>query len=89
MYFLEFQTLNDILIVAFQSIWHEIEIYFLPLLIKMDDFVSYDDNDKWKILCPRMISKFLNPTIEDVLLIKGWKRNLIIISQLCDKKVTK
>lgn len=47
--------------------------------------VLYGDNNKIKIIGNDIVSKFSNPTIEEVLLVNGLKYNLLSISQLHDK----
>ena len=47
--------------------------------------VTFGDNGKGKILGVGSIGMYPNPIIENVLLVKGLKHNLLSISQLCDK----
>ena len=47
--------------------------------------VTFGDNGKGKILGIGSIGMYPNPIIENVLLVKGLKHNLLSISQLCDK----
>ena len=50
---------------------------------KNGGYVTFGDNSKGKIIGVGNVGS--NPCIEDVLLVKGLKHNLISISQLCDK----
>lgn len=58
---------------------------FFSLKAKEGDFVTYEDNNKEKILGIGNIGKSLITFIENVLYVEGLKHNLLIISQLCDK----
>ena len=46
---------------------------------------SFRDNDKWKIIDIGGIGKNSFTSIDNVLLVKGLKHNLLSICQLCDK----
>jgi len=48
--------------------------------------VTYGDNNRGKILGIGNIGRNNRVIIEDVLLVKGLKHNLLSISQLCDKR---
>jgi len=49
------------------------------------EFVTYGDNNKGKILGTRDVGGGDTLEIKDVLLVEGLKHNLLSISQLCDK----
>ena len=52
---------------------------------KHERFVTYGDNNKGRILGSGNIGDKDTLLTKDVLLIEGLKRNLLSISQLCDK----
>lgn len=52
---------------------------------KNGGFLSYDDNNKGKIIGFWYYCMFLKPTIGDVILVNGLKYNLSSMSQLCVK----
>jgi len=52
---------------------------------KLEGYVTYGDNNRGKILGVGDIGRNDRVIIEDVLLVKGLKHNLLSISQLCDK----
>ena len=52
---------------------------------KEDDYVTFGDNKKDKLLRVGNVGKTPIPTIDEVLLITGLKFNLMGVSQLCDK----
>ena len=58
---------------------------FSTFIPKEGGFIFYLDNNKGTILGFGTIGKSLNPTIEEVLLVKGLKQNLLSINKLCDK----
>lgn len=47
--------------------------------------VSYNDSTKGRIMGSSTVGKNHNPTIENVLLVKGLKHNLLSIIKLCNK----
>src|SRR5436853_7473638 len=47
--------------------------------------VTFDDNNKCKVIAIGNVGQGENPLIENVLLVDGLKHNLLSISQLCDK----
>ena len=53
--------------------------------IKKGGTVIFGDNNKGKVIGIGMVGNILKPLIENVLLVKGLKHNLLSISQLCDK----
>jgi len=55
------------------------------LTLKHGGYVTYEDNNKGKIVGNRDIKVKGNLTIQNVLLVEGLKHNLLSISQLCDK----
>ena len=57
---------------------------------KLDDFVTYGDNNRGRILGVGDIGGDDDVIIKDMLLAYGLKHNLLSISQLCDRdyKVT-
>ena len=61
------------------------ETQFTSLKPKYGGFVTFGDNDKEKIIGIGSIGKNSSTFIENVLLVKGLKHNLLSISQLCDK----
>ena len=61
------------------------EAQFTSLKPNDGGFVTFGDNSKGKIIRLGNISKNLFTFIENVLLVKGLKHNLLSISQLCDK----
>ena len=52
--------------------------------LKDEGFLTYEDDNKGKILGERIISNECSFNIKNMLPIEGLKHNLIIISQLCD-----
>ena len=58
---------------------------FTSLNPKDGGFVTFGDNSKCKIIGISSISKDSSTSIENVLLVKGLKHNLLNKSQLCDK----
>lgn len=50
-----------------------------------EEFVASGDNSKWTNLGFGAIGKSPNPTIREVLLVKGLRHNLLNLSQLWDK----
>lgn len=56
--------------------------YFSP---KNRGYVFYDDSYKGRIILFGIIGKFYIITTRHVLLLEDLKRNLLCISQLCDK----
>nr|KYP57076.1 hypothetical protein KK1_003330 [Cajanus cajan] len=58
---------------------------FLSLEMKHEGYVTFVDNNKGKIIGHGNIDNPPSTMIENVLLIIGLKRNLLSISQLCDK----
>ena len=48
-------------------------------------YAIFDDSEKHKIVNEGKASEDPNPTIDNVLLVDGLKRNLLSISQFCDK----
>ena len=61
------------------------ETQFSSLKPKDGGFVTFGDNGKGKIIGIGSIGKNSSTSIENVLLVKGLKHNLLSISQLCDK----
>jgi len=55
------------------------------LSLKDEEFVTYGDNNKGKILGIGIISNGSSFNIKNMLILEGLKHNLISISQLCDK----
>lgn len=59
------------------------------MFLKFDDkeisHITYGDNVKGKLLGEGIVRNLSTITIENVLLVKGIKYNLLSISQLCDK----
>jgi len=53
--------------------------------LKEEGFVTYEDNNKRRILGNGVIGNGSSFNIKNVLLVEGLKHNLISISQLCDK----
>ena len=47
--------------------------------------VTFGDNNKGQVIGIGMVGNVSKPLIENVLLVKGLKYNLLSISQLCDK----
>ncbi|XP_061349651.1 uncharacterized protein LOC133294903 [Gastrolobium bilobum] len=60
-------------------------IKFLSITRKDDGHVSYGDNTKGKILGIGKVGNSSSTCIENVLLVDGFRHNLLSISQLCDK----
>ena len=58
---------------------------FTSLKPKDGGFVTFGDNGKEKIVGISNIGKNFSTSIENVLLVKGFKNNLLSISQLCDR----
>ena len=58
---------------------------FLSLMNIDRGQVTFGDNAKGKVIGKGKIEKSEHHYIEDVLLVKGLKHNLLSISQLCDK----
>ena len=50
-----------------------------------EGYVTFEDNNKGKIIGKGTIGNKLNFSIDNVLLVDGLKHNLLSISQLCDK----
>ena len=48
--------------------------------------MTFGDNTKRKVIGKCMISKDLHFCVENVLLVKGFKHDLLSISQFCDKR---
>ena len=63
---------------------------FISLTAIDGGHVTFGDNAKGKVIGKGKVGKSKNCCVEDVLLVKGLKHNLLSISQLCDKgnKVT-
>jgi len=63
---------------------------FVNIILKQEGHITYEDNNKGKILGKGIIGNENNFLIHDVLHVEGLKHNLLNISQLCDKgyKVT-
>lgn len=59
---------------------------FVNLERKAQDFVTYGDNNKGKILVTDNIGGVDNLEIKDMLLVEELKHNLLSISPLCDKR---
>ena len=47
--------------------------------------VIFGDNNKGKVIGTGIVGNISKPLIENVLLVRGLKHNLLSISQLCDK----
>lgn len=60
-------------------------LLFIDFVKKACDLVMYGDNNKGKILGEGVVENPSTIIIDDVFFVKGIKRNLISISQLCDK----
>jgi len=58
---------------------------FAKLELKEEGFVTYEDNNKGKIIGNGVIGNGSSFNIKNVLLVEGLKHNLISISQLCDR----
>ena len=58
---------------------------FSTLTLQKGGQVTFGDNSKGKIMGIGTVSMSSNLMIENVLLVKGLKHNLLSISQLCDK----
>ncbi|XP_074271663.1 uncharacterized protein LOC141595596 [Silene latifolia] len=58
---------------------------FLSLSAYNGGNVTFGDNKKGEVIGIGKVGKSLSHSIDDVLLVKGLKHNLISISQLCDK----
>jgi len=58
---------------------------FINLKMKQEDFVTYGDNKKGRILGRGDVGNSDSIIINDVLLLEGLKHKLLSISQLCDK----
>ncbi|CAM8900168.1 unnamed protein product [Rhodiola kirilowii] len=52
--------------------------------VKKRSFVTFGDGGKGKVICCGTLKVLDLPELEDTLLVKGLKVNLISISQLCD-----
>ena len=78
------------LIMVVRDIWQRDKTKFAKLELKEEGFVTYEDNNKGRILGNGVIGNGSSFNIKNVLLVEGLKHNLISISQLCDKgfKVT-
>ena len=61
------------------------ETQFIYLKPNDEGLVTFEDNCKWKIIGISSIGKNYSTSIENVLLVKRLKHNLLSISQLCDK----
>jgi hypothetical protein len=46
--------------------------------------VLYDDNNRGMILGEGVVENLSTTTVKDVMLVKGYKHNLLSIKQLCD-----
>lgn len=53
--------------------------------LKKGDYVTYDDNNKGQILGSAKVGKTHSTSIENLLLVKCHKHNLLSISQIFDK----
>jgi len=58
---------------------------FAKLELNEEEFVTYGDNNKGRILGNGVIGNGSSFNIKNVLLVEGLKHNLISITQLCDK----
>lgn len=58
---------------------------FLTLIVKSKGFVSYEDNNKGKILEIGKVGMSPFTTINNVIYVEGLKHNILSISQLYDK----
>jgi len=58
---------------------------FMNLVLKFGGYVTYDDNNKGKILGYGDIGDDSTVIIQNVLYVEGLKHSLLGISQLCDK----
>jgi len=58
---------------------------FTHISPKKSGHVTYDDNNKGRILGVGKIGTNSSNSIENVLLVEGLKHNLLSVSQLCDK----
>ena len=61
------------------------ESQFIILEAKNEGMVTFEDNDKGKIIDIGNIGITLSTCIENILLVDGLKHNLLSISQLCDR----
>ena len=61
------------------------ETQFTSLKPKDGEFVTFGDNSKGKIIRIGSVGKNSSTSVENILLVKGLKHNLLNISQLCDK----
>ena len=61
------------------------ESHFKSLKIEDGGEVAFGGNEKWKIIGIGDIGNTSSNSIENVLLVRGLKHNLLNISQLCDK----
>lgn len=68
---LQYRMLSGTLIAVVQSIWMNINLFFLPLVMKKEDLCN--------------ICKLPNQTIIKVHLVYGLKHSLLTIIQICDK----
>ena len=59
--------------------------HFSKLTSLDEGYVTFEDNNKGKIIGKGTIRNKSNLLIEDVLLVDSLKYNLLSISQLCDK----
>jgi len=58
---------------------------FVSITFKQEGHVTYEENNKGRILGRGFIGDKSNLLIHDVLCVEGLKQNLLSISQLCDK----
>nr|KYP36602.1 hypothetical protein KK1_042260 [Cajanus cajan]KYP36606.1 hypothetical protein KK1_042264 [Cajanus cajan] len=58
---------------------------FIDLTPKRSGHVTFEDNNKGKILGIGRIGTNFSTSIENVLLVDGLKHSLLSVSQLCDK----
>ena len=63
------------------------ETQFSSLKPKDQGSVTFGDNGKGKIIGIGSIGKNSSTSIENILLVKELKHNLLSISQLCDKRM--
>ena len=61
------------------------KVMFATLQSKDGGYVTFGNNNNGKIIGVGSIGKDHSPIIENVLLVEGLKRNLLSISQSCDK----
>jgi len=58
---------------------------FINISLKPDGHVTYEDNNKGRIIGKGTIGNEGSLLIHDVLYVEGLKHNLLSISQLCDR----